>query len=787
MDPLIHKLPIIMGALAPATSNVNLVLPSSIVARSGAGFVYDPVHHNVMRDPGTAFSDYSAGQPSDVVGGDWGAVNDMGVGVIVGRLMALLKASDGAQIQAFWGDDLIRLIAYNYEFFNALTDDRRLNDEGECNGIEQDAQYSWESFGARDKATDPTRIEQGGLEYGIEYTPIEPKVNDQIMWPRRMELKGYLGDLRRMFLCAPDYEANAVNQMKYNTKYRGLAEVLYSSDGAIVTRSAKALISEKYSIIAVPKEKIAPEDPLGDTKRTGSKFAGEDADIPDFKWGDESAGIRAAQLYDYTAWLMGKYSTDGLVKHEKDWYYPEESEIDKPVNKTIYDKSLDLLKTKFSLEFPNFIDLKIDHRKGRDKVRYYKSRSAISQLDDGSIVIEDGYGSQIIMGGGNIRLTCPGDVFLQPGRSMIAMAPFDAVIRAGNSVDVSASKKDVRIKAERNCMVMGGNDRSLYGGVLIESRANSKVTASDLAEDGERTKLRGITLKAENSNIYNYSREMYLGATAQLALDSLGIIYMSGFEIDANLSDFGSFNVLESVGSSGETKQLLTLQPGKAVVSTALDIGGQVRIADAGQGDSLTVGGQVIVHGQILVENGIMSNGAYQSTSSAVAQMKRKVDLGTKPQEIAQEIKDNVSNVSANLVETDNKVRVEDDSPVKLKDKLGFSFRDTIKDLKLDEDTFILYEGRWQQMLDAGGSGSGQVWDDESEVKSPISAVGSLPYPGYEGWTNWMAYGKVALKNFDLKNGRAKDRKGASQSSEGNKPTKVSLKSGYKIIKKSGD
>jgi hypothetical protein len=787
-DPMMDKCPIILGAVPRSSSSVNLLLPTSIVPRSGAGFVYDPAHHNIMVDPRTAFGDYSGGRASDTIPGDWGMLNDMGVGFVAGRLMALLKASDGAQIQAFWGDDLLRVVGYNYELYNALTDDRRLNDESECNGIEQEAVYAWESMGSLEKETSPVREEEGKLEYGSEFTPYEPASDDQIMWPRRIQLKGYLGDLRRTFICAPNYDEQPHNRMVAWTNYRGLAECLQSSDGTLVTRSAKALIIEKYSIIPVPKELKSPEDPTGDTKRTGSKFAGEDADVPDFEWGDASdPSLRAAQMYDYTAWVMGKYSTDGLVKHEKDWYYPDESEIDKPVDRATYDKSLDVLKTKFALELPSYMELKVDHRTGHDKVKYYKSRSALSMLDDGSVIIEDGYGSQIIMSGGNIRITCPGDVMMQPGRSMITMAPFDAVIRAGNSVDVSAAKKDVRIKAECNCMIMGGNDDSAYGGVLIESRANGKITAADLEEDGERTRLRGISLKAENSNIYGYSREMYLGAQTQLSLDVLnGVVYMAASGVNTNLLG-GSFNVLSSGANTDSNNQLLSLQAGKAVISAALDIGGQVRIADAGQGDSLTVGGQVIVHGAILVGNGVMSNGAFQSrVYPLVGPMRRDVELGTKPQEIAQDIEENVNGVTEIMTKQDDELRTEDDSPVKLKDKLSFSYRDTELDLKLDEDSFIIFESRLQQMIRASGIyGSGDTWD-EPEVKSAIGGKG-LPYPGHTGWVSWPAYGEVDLNNFNLADGYANARKDDGQKSQGNVPTKATLENGYIVIKKSGD
>jgi hypothetical protein len=773
-DPMLDT-PIILGAVPRATASAQLVLPTSIVPRSRAGFVEDPAHYASFTDPRTHYADFSGGKAIDSLPGDWGSLNDLGVGFVAGRLMAMLKASEGAQIQAFWGDDLLRIVGYNYELFNALGEDRRYNDEGECNGIEMETAYAWESLGSAKKENDPSRTESGELKFGAEYTPSEPKVDDQLMWPRRVLFKGYLGDLRREIICAPDFDSDPINKFSAETtKYRGLAQMHQSSDGTIFMRSAKAVVLEKYSIIPVPKEKKAPEDPTGDTKRSSDKFAGEGANVPDYKWGSDDPSLRAAQFYDYIAYALNKYSTDGLVKHKKDWYYPEESDIEKPVDKTVYDKSLDVLKQKFVLELPTSVGLKIDHRTGRDSVRYYKARSVIAQGDDGSILIEDGFGSSIHMSGGNIQITCPGDVFLRPGRSLVAMAPFDAVIRAGNSADISAAKKDVRIKAERNCMIMGGNDSSPYGGVLIESRANSKVTAADLTEDGERTKLRGIILKSPRSNVYSYSLNTYIGATQQVTMDvPEGIVYTSAREVRSKLT---SLNILSTSGN----KQLMSLNPGKSVISTMLDIGGAVRIADAGGGDSLTVGGSVIIHGGMKIGSGIQNNGPFQSrTWPYVVEMKRDVDLGTKPQLIAQEIKQDVADANESIQETEKEVRTDVNSPVQLKSKLGFSFRDTVLDLKLDSDTFVLYESRWQQLLRNGQNGSGTEWV-EPEVKSMIGGKGQ-PYPGYTGWSSWSAYGKVDLQNFDLTKGYAKMRDSLKE--QGKSPTKATLKSAYKVVK----
>ena len=105
---------------------------------------------------------------------------------------------------------------------------------------------------------------------------------------------------------------------------------------------------------------------------------------------------------------------------------------------------------------------------------------------------------------------------------------------------------------------------------------------------------------------------------------------------------------------------------------------------------------------------------------------------------------------------------------------VGFSCRDTTKDLKLD-DTFALVEFRWQQILRLGSGGA--AWD-EPEVKSP-SGVITRPHPGQEGWATMAACQTVTDTNVDSTTGGAVAR--ASLSEVGAAPVKTTLKQGYVI------
>ena len=105
-------------------------------------------------------------------------------------------------------------------------------------------------------------------------------------------------------------------------------------------------------------------------------------------------------------------------------------------------------------------------------------------------------------------LTAPGDVWIQPGRNVNIIAADDCIIKVHRSVDITSTKNDVRIKAERNLQILAGNDQSEGGGVVIESRA--PAAKYDFAKDGEDVKHSGILLIAPDSDIACWGKSVYL-------------------------------------------------------------------------------------------------------------------------------------------------------------------------------------------------------------------------------------------------------------------------------------
>ena len=759
----------IIGAVSQQSGSAKGLLPDSLCSCGRSGFHEESCMFSPYADPVNSLGCYSSGRPQDAFGSDHGFINELGVAVFIGKLIAALKASDAAKIEAFFGDDLLRLTGYNYELHTSCSEQRSFDDEGEFHDIYRSTPFPWEAMGMGTNSSAVREVSNALLKSGREEAPKEPKEKDQMMIPRHFRARGYMGDVEREFVMIPP-EGLAPETYTNKSVYTGVLDISKNINGAYGVRSAKEITFEKYNAITIPKELIQPDDPLGDRAdnyaSAGQGGGGEKPDLKEFVWGSEtSAGIKAAQISDYHAYLFDKYSMEQFRLHNKDWHLPEETDITKTSSTSIYDKPLRIGHT-FLAEMPTATDVKVDDRPGHS-VKYYSSRSLIKQLDDGSIVIQDGYGSQIMMSGGSIFFSCVGDIWMQPGRNFITWAPHDAVTRAGNSVDISAAKKDVRIKAENNLHVVAGNSGS--GAILLESRGEGQTTADSFKDNiGEAVVSNGILLKSAKAPIQVMGQA---GITVTAGQDEASLITI----------DAGNKGQLLMRG------QIIDTHATQAIVSLAKDPETDTEQASTmiitpngtGLSSRVQVLGDVVVLPPTDPNNGsgsVTAAGNVQSGGSNVGDID---DLKTQLEEAAQLAEPNFATV-ADQIDAMETTLIDDESVSPCNDKyqaeLGFSFRDTEDDLKLGED-FVLHEACWQRMLRVLGQNT-TTWD-EPPVKAHNNTVDTYPHPGKKGWKEQEAYATVDSVNVQDDTGRAKERE--SLTADGAKETKATLDSGYVI------
>ena len=790
---LIHQqdsqTPIILGAVAPLSAEAKLILPDHIALASQVGAWDDSLHYDLLRDKNQIASNYSGGRPADSLMGDWGRINDLGLAFFLGRMMTMMRASDGAQIQAFWGDDLLRLIGYNLEIFTSGAEERKLNDQGEYQEVWRSSPFPWEALGkagARGKTY--TTDKSKPLAPGRKHVGVEPAEDDQLIVPRHMRFRGYLGDVEREYVCLPPAGLD-ISTYDGNDVYLGLLEIGKHIDGSYSVRSAKQVTLEKYILLPVPKELIAPEDPLGDTdenyKFSGQFGGGEEHKLPEFEWADDKPGIRAQQLWDYHAYFFGKYTQIGLMNHKKDWNLPEESEMQEIATRAAIAPSVVNMGYTFSAELPNPKEIKIDER-SEHTVKFYATRSVVKLNDDGSVLMEDGFGSQIRLEGGNIFLTCPGDVWTMPGRNAVTWAPHDIIQKGGNSIDITASLKDVRIKGEQNVHLLAANKKS--GSILIECRASGMPTLSQFQDKiGEDATGSGIFIKGPKTAVTIWGQRVYAGGSEkitgkQIVFDAgeSGDVFLRGNRVDSQ----GKTSASLSTGDPGKSTSHIAVTPSAVTVESAQAVVGAplALVNREGRIANLQVAGHAFFSRFILVEDGVATNGSISTLSQEhLAPRKTRVVIPKTANKVAIVVQSKAAiDASGN---TKKQPFFEGDDAlgdVPMSQAVGFSCRRTVEDHKLDQATFTLRSSRWQTLISAGGGK--KTWE-EPEVAYP-DADGSrktMPHPGLEAWKDWnKAFSSLSGgKNFNLDTGLSAGRSALDK--EGQKPQDKKLEGNYTI------
>ena len=715
----------ILGSVPEPMSDGQVVQPGWILPFSG-GSIEDHLSHGMFLNlPGKGgVIDFNNGRPRDAVSGDHGVFNALNVGWNLSLSCLTLRAGMMAEITLHYLDNLIRLNSVNHQEWTGASDRFSGNDEGECMDVVRVGLFPWELNGmpAPGQAFAESKDGYGVPVAGNFNAWFEPLYPDQLGIFRLQQFRGFLGDAERVIVSCPPASLTGPERLSLPTEHIGLSETVRHANGMLEVRSAKGILLEKTFDIAVPKQIATHDDPAGDDGRSGDYAAsGNVADDderahekgePDLT-GDGTAGDLPAQLLDYHAWLHRAYGAQSFRMHPKDWRMPG------PVNTTHLPTGDG---TEFRLPLPASVPVRIDHRKGHTH-RYFKSRSFVQLLDDGSVIFEDAYGSQIIMTCGNIILSPRNDILLAPGRSTISMSPRDVILRAGNDVDVSAAKGDVRVKADVNLHMLAGNSGN--GGMLLESRSTGRV--QNFPSSDEEPVSSGIVFLSRVSDIVAFGNTVHLrSGDGAMILDADGgngritsyaansIEFLSDSKVLAFGSAAGSGGVAQTVEVHTADKvilgQLGALQVNASDVtmpSAQLIVGGALYASSLARRDGETVGKD---------ENG---NGKVEPIWGDAVEYRLEQDVATMSQVSSKKLTETVVHANDDYHESGP------GNPATLA-SMGFSFR---SDYGITGVVFT--ESRWQQLNRM--SGTYKVWD-EPLVLAPGGRP-TMPFPGFEAWT----------------------------------------------------
>ncbi len=687
--------------------------------------------------------DWSSWRPWDAtLGTEWGAVSSTGIAVSVDDFMLRVSVNEFCGIHGFYHDSLLRVAGYNMQVWTAGSERDAFMDQGECNDTQGYSPYPWEAMGKLQPTNVITEYQPKDYQCALAkpyYSHWENNNEFQQPYHRTQNFFGYLGQGARKIVHAPPpglqewtykpgssgspgtpYESqiqdtkdglspdcgggpSKTNNHEEKPVY-GLYEENTALDGRHFMTSAKGIVISKRILLPIPQRLKRPDSGEGDDAeknyKAASKFgSGPNHDITgdiketDQKWPNLQ---RATAVLDLHGYLFNYAGLHPFYWHEKDYKTWEEQDLAQNGPTTNQKPpQFSMLGSQMYLKQPSPKNYKIDHRYNTQK--FYETESYISLLEDGGIVVGDGYGAEIRMSGGCMFLSAPGDVWCQGGRDVQIWGGNDTSIKGYKTVDIVATEKNVRIKAERNVLMLAGNDTSdREGGILLESRG--KTTEYDFEQCGDKIKFAGIVMRAPKSNVVSLAHQIYMRTGG-------GDIQPGDIVIDATTGDKDiitkSKNFYNFLKKSGQVyhffggQKVGGTEKGNMFAESVTTLCGPLGV-DA----DIFLNGNVLCDGSVLVSKGhILTEAASKGAifvgpcdGECQSQVRKATQLFRKL--IDDEIPKIGDQVDKGQVEqtwyTNKKAGNDETIPI-----IEFSFR-LDEDYKIED--FALYESRWQQM-----------------------------------------------------------------------------------------
>jgi hypothetical protein len=726
---------------------------------------------------GGGVTDWTAGRPFDITtGGEAGWITETGLRISLDSFLAQLAVDETTGVFAFYHDQLLRLAGYNLQEWTAGAAREAFDDQGEYDEVRGCTPYPWEAFGAFTPTSQAirqlkdTETQQETPWYG----PWEPSQDTQKPFYRLQEFDGYLGQGGDRRVCAP-HQNTAVNLYGDSPpQLAGLAQAHWTLAGRHMLASAKGISLTKRLLLPMPQQLVPPADPTGDTAKNYRPAGIGSAGKAHVVTGDIQTTSaypvmeRLAGLFDLHAYIFNWEATHPFYYHAKDWELPEESKINYVTPQNQVTPAFGSLDSQQWLNAPTPQTVKVDHRYGN--VSYYPNTAGLDIMEDGGVCIYDGFGGEIRMGGGSIMISCPGDIWLKPGRNVNAWTGHDVVLRANNSVDVSATSHDVRIKAENNIQVLAGNSGT--GGVLIESRAEGPVY--DFSQQGEDIVTSGIMLRTPSSDVVAWAANIYLRTGGAAGLEDGVICLDAGQGQDQIIMNCAGLEVFCIAGvqfsftdGNGNVQAVDQFSQADTIIAGGMTIGGNIACT----------GGMVLEGNLNLVDGYIGSPLAPQNHFLVGDLTGLSLSLAQQALALVEQNQQQATQSAGSIYQflADNFYQQNQPGDGTLISQAQFCFRTSAQ---YRTTQFTLFEDRWQQLSRLANQG-GNTWD---EVPVTFQSQPTYPHPG-AGVIDQKTLLQSNFTMFDPPNGRDKDRTDPAyqQPSYGNF-TAVTLLDSYTII-----
>lgn len=449
----------------------------SIVARDYTAI--DTVLIQLLQDRITFLNNHAHNMDIDAMTGDFDVRDyDGEAGIHIGKYISQLRGSSMAYIDLAGISDRIRMVASTIEqhtptMFTTVK-----------NGIH--------SSNVAINATEAFGILNGDSPIELKDDIPELKHQDAIPLYRLQKKTGDAVGGEEDIIVIPPKEAQ---EHTSETEPIIVAKKRTAFNGAISAHSANSILSMKSpSIVALHQvaydEEMDP--PQGDILIPYDKKEGEESSDapPTDLMGDENKddekieeAIRDAALNKIVESIISEEYLDKLLEKLSE-HGLKLASTEKTLDKTFLEQGQSVVRptSEAAYKAPFGIDI-VDQATG-ETTRYYKSTSFISQEDDGSILIKDGYGSEIRMSQGNIYISPALDLFFRPGRDLSAMVPRHQAFNSQYTCTFNSGSTYIR-STEDLKMVAG---TAGAGALTIENKGTGTIDE----------KVSGINIKSAN-------------------------------------------------------------------------------------------------------------------------------------------------------------------------------------------------------------------------------------------------------------------------------------------------
>lgn len=663
------------------------------------------------------------GSDIDALAGDYDIIDRNGnCGIHIGRLVAQLRGSPLAFIDVSGIKDQIRLVAQSYEQHTPTSYSK---DSTELH-VKDTAVNSSEAFGL----AEGNPFEENFDDYDDPYIQLK---DDAIPFYRLQELQGTLVDgIESLVVAFP------LNEKLHtaDTEPPILAKTRVSLSGEMTKASALGMAFVKTPAIrGIHQLGYDTDGQKDDILTPYTAQLPEDEQPEEYDLTDAAINKVIDKLLtgDYLKALQEQMQKAGLKL----------SSTEKTLLQAMKEWQPGGMTTEQHYELPTSIQL-IDPVTGRTAT-YYASTSFLSQEPDGSILICDGYGSEIRMSRGNIYISPALDFFCLPGRDMSMMVPRHASINAQYTVTMNSSGS-MYLRAVANWEAIGGTGGT--GLTVLENRATTNATNNGLL-------LRSLyNWSATGNDLYigrNSGANGFEGRVSDPVEDGSIIIDAGSNGILSQRAAYTSmdvqqFDIITSVDGTGAA---FSVQPsGFAAWGTTFQMSADLLIRgtrdqntatvyregeattvniNASAVPGLSVEGQVQANGAVICNDWARFDGQVVCRSTMVEEggygetTKESMDLNMK--QVPFEKLDAATGIASLTVNRLKDTRIYQDSYV---NGNAFSFPESY-----EIPTNIRIPGtRWQ--ADTLQVGNGGHWKEDPIVS--VSGVVTATYPGFDVW-----------------------------------------------------